>query len=298
MYAKYERRVYRGGALVWAGQYRNLKNLPHWHKECEVITCQSGSAIINMGRDTYTLNAGFCIFIPSEMVHCVTADEDTVVLVAIVDTSLTSGLSDVYQLKNPVFQDRYHTAETLIEIRDEYNLGQKFYGRLTNALVTALVLRIFRGEEYVERPPQPGKGALSNYKKLLEKIEESADLSFDDAAAFMNMSPAYFSRYFKKLTGMTYTQYLNAARVEKAIELMYSEPLLTSKDLMVRTGFGTLRNFNRVFREITGFSPKNLPESYVFTIRTSLQTEEGSFNPTLGESQLLRMDMPSSENTD
>lgn len=33
-------------------------------------------------------------------------------------------------------------------------------------------------------------------------------------------------------------------------------------DVSVRCGFNTIRNFNRAFRDITGYSPRTLPEDY------------------------------------
>ena len=97
------------------------------------------------------------------------------------------------------------------------------------------------------------------------------------------MAPAYFSRYFKKMSGLTFSQYLNVLRVEKAIELLTGQEQLTMTDVMSRCGFNTLRNFNRVFKEITGFAPTRLPADYAL-YRRSLGAAASGFDPTLASS--------------
>ncbi|MBQ2028424.1 MAG: AraC family transcriptional regulator, partial [Clostridia bacterium] len=49
-------------------------------------------------------------------------------------------------------------------------------------------------------------------------------------------------------------------------------------DVMSQCGFNTLRNFNRVFKEITGMAPSQMPDGFVLDVR-SLATEETSFDP-------------------
>lgn len=290
MLAKYERRVYRGGALVWAGQYRNLKNLPHWHYECEIIYCNKGQAAISASNKNYELKEGYCFFFPSECIHNITSDENTILTVALYDKKLTTGITDIYDLANPVFKDANSSVlKGLTAILNEYAEKKSFYGQIVNAIITTLVLKIYREHDLIKRETQPLKPTVIRYKKLLSQIDEDTDISFEEAAKIMNMSEAYFSRFFKSMAGMTYTQYLNSIRVERAIDLMMQNNAITSKDLMVQTGFGTLRNFNRVFKEVTGFSPKSLPDTFVPNIRTSMQEDNGMFNPTLKESELLSL---------
>ena len=57
-------------------------------------------------------------------------------------------------------------------------------------------------------------------------------------------------------------------------------------ELMGSCGFNTLRNFNRVFKDITGYAPTALPDGFVLNYR-SLATEDNSFDPTLAVSEVL-----------
>lgn len=110
----------------------------------------------------------------------------------------------------------------------------------------------------------------------------------------MNMSDAYFSRFFKKVSGMTFSQYLNIVRVGRAIDILAVSPDITMASLMTECGFNTLRNFNRVFKSVTGYSPSTLPREYSLDYR-SLSTYEDAFDPTMDSSILLTNPGPDPE---
>lgn len=130
--------------------------------------------------------------------------------------------------------------------------------------------------------------SIENYKNLLGEIEEkSSYITFEEAADFMGLSKPYFSRFFKNVSGMTFSQYLNIIRLEKAIDLLnHNTERLSVTDIASLCGFDTIRHFNRVFRELTGFSPRELPENYVLTSQ-SVKSMVKNFNPTLPSSRLL-----------
>ena len=95
----------------------------------------------------------------------------------------------------------------------------------------------------------------------------------------MNVSESYFSRYFKRQAGMTFSQYLNVVRIEKAVQIINAEPDLKVTDVMSRC-------FNRAFKLITGYTPRTIPKGYVLNTR-SFPAVQGTFDPTLAEAELL-----------
>ena len=116
--------------------------------------------------------------------------------------------------------------------------------------------------------------------------ERYAEYTFEDAVRFMGMSDAYFSRYFKAMAGTTFSQYLNYVRTDNAVRLLLSGEDLTMTEIAEQCGFATIRNFNRIFREFTGFSPSRLPKDYVLSDRFSYPSEK-AFNPTLYDCELI-----------
>ena len=99
------------------------------------------------------------------------------------------------------------------------------------------------------------------------------------------MSEAYFSRFFKRISGMTFSMYLNHIRVNRAIDLINNTDL-SMTEIAMTCGFETIRNFNRVFRQITGYAPRELPDGYVLNLRSN-SGNASDFDPTIKTSELI-----------
>jgi AraC-like DNA-binding protein len=82
------------------------------------------------------------------------------------------------------------------------------------------------------------------------------DISVSDAAALVHMTPEAFCRFFKKHTRKTYVTFLNAVRVEQACRRLRSEDDQLVAEIAYSCGFGNVSHFNRVFRKITGKTPR------------------------------------------
>lgn len=124
------------------------------------------------------------------------------------------------------------------------------------------------------------------YQKLLNEIDINySKIYFSSEAKFMGYSESYFSKVFNTFSGMTFTEYLNTVRVEKAIELLKSENIKIT-NIASQCGFNTIRQFNRVFKKVTDCSPSKITPEFSFKIYKTSQSND-SFNPTLPQSKLL-----------
>ena len=286
MLAKFEKRAYAGNEHVWVGKYRNLHNISHWHMEHELIACREGSAQVMLDDTMFNITQQQCIFCHSGCVHYISASPDSLLLVCLFNEKLYDSITSPFALENPVFEDRYGILPKLSEIRHELQNQPIFFECRTEAMIGEILVDVFRGEPLREAQWQ-FSDVITRYKQLLNHIDlEYEHITYRNAVQFMNMSDAYFSRYFKRQAGMTFSQYLNVVRIEKAVQLLDSAPTMKITDVMLRCGFNTIRSFNRVFREVTGFTPTTLPAGYVLNTR-SVPTIQGSFDPTLSDAELL-----------
>jgi AraC-like DNA-binding protein/ligand-binding sensor protein len=80
------------------------------------------------------------------------------------------------------------------------------------------------------------------------------DLTLAEVARAANTSPFYFCKVFKSATGLTLTDYVARARVEKAKQLLLNSQTRISEAAFA-AGFQSLSQFNRVFRRVTGAAP-------------------------------------------
>ena len=285
MLANHEHRIYPDHTLVWVGKYRNLKNISHWHFDHEIAVCESGEALISLNQETYTLRKGQCIYLRGQSVHSILSAPGATLYVSLFSEELIRRITDNYCLCDAVFTDDFHVLETLEKIRAACFKKERFYDEISNALMQQMIAEVFSALE-IKKEAVSTSAATERYKKLLYDIDEHAeDYSFSRAVEYMNMSEAYFSRFFKRISGMTFSMYLNHIRVNKAIDLIQNQDM-SMTEIAMNCGFDTIRNFNRVFRQITGHSPRELPDGYVLNLRSN-SGNNSDFDPTINTSELM-----------
>ncbi|ACO80360.1 transcriptional regulator, AraC family [Azotobacter vinelandii CA] len=104
----------------------------------------------------------------------------------------------------------------------------------------------------------PGGLAPWQERRAKEMLAEHlADgLSIAELAAECSLSRAYFSRAFKRSTGLAPHEWLLKMRVEKAKELMLHTSMSLSR-IGLDCGFTDQSHFSRVFQKMTGAAPSN-----------------------------------------
>ena len=100
-------------------------------------------------------------------------------------------------------------------------------------------------EEYC--PIRQGMELLCEQWSENKKIKEYADIC--------GISEGAFYSYFKKLCGRSPVEYRNGIRINAARSLLANTDLMIS-EVGIRCGFEDPYYFSRVFKRITGFSPK------------------------------------------
>jgi len=79
-------------------------------------------------------------------------------------------------------------------------------------------------------------------------------ISMGDIAVELGMSESRFSRFFRRSTGNSFTDFVNRVRINSACHLlMQTDHYVT--DICYQVGFNNVANFNRRFLEIKGMTP-------------------------------------------
>ena len=81
------------------------------------------------------------------------------------------------------------------------------------------------------------------------------DISEAQVAAKTGLSPYYFSKLFNEYTEMSFPDYISGIRVQNAINLLVNDKLSITECAFL-AGFQSTTRFNKVFREITGMTPR------------------------------------------
>lgn len=277
MKARYEQHRRKTGAGVSVTDYLNLANLPHWHTEHELVYVMSGSAEIMINNSLHTIEENHAAFISSEEIHYIRSSPDGIIRVIKLDSALLKAVTGKYSLVSPIIENSYPVLEISSEIKRELEAKDFNYTVIADCTALKLAAEIFRGES-IEKKSSRIDSSNEKYKELLKLISERyAFITFEEAASFMCLSQPYFSKYFHRMSGMTFTQYLNIVKVSAASELL-AEGRLSVTETAAACGFGTIRSFNRVFRELTGTVPSAATEN---TIIIRSESSDSGFDPTL-----------------
>lgn len=277
----YERRQFSDGEKIWLGRYKNLTNVLHWHFECEIIRIIEGKAKIKIGDSCFEAIAEDCFFCRGEELHHIICESDAKVDIAIFDENLVAEITDKYALVSPKIPNDIPVKESLDYIKIELSQKGPFYRETLENRIRGLVIDIFRNCQIVKC-----KEKASVHKALITKINaEFSFISFEDAVRYSGYSASHFSKRFKKLTGMSFTEYLNIIKVENAIMLLRNNNA-TMASISRKCGFSSIRNFNRVFKKVTGYSPLSLPNDYIIERDLHISRTD-YFNPTDNISILL-----------
>ena len=87
------------------------------------------------------------------------------------------------------------------------------------------------------------------------------DMSLEQLASHVGMTPAAFSRYFKLRTGKNLSEYIVDIRLGHAARLLVDTTDSVS-EICWATGFNTLSNFNRLFHKRKGCTPTEFRKKY------------------------------------
>ena len=237
----------RGDTLeIIAG--KNITYQPHLHNSFEFVAVNDGKMTITVEKKSYALQKGDALLIFPNQVHEFKTMEYSTNFICIFSPELVSSYARLCENKAPVSNllhtDRNYQKElvesapkniistqgVLYSLCGEFHENAKYADRAAKS--TALIAQIFK---FVER----------NYHKdcTLKALSKETAYNY-----------VYLSRYFKEATGVSFIEYVNSYRVNKAcceLKSTNKTVLQTAYD----SGFDSLRNFNRVFKKITGVTP-------------------------------------------
>ena len=85
------------------------------------------------------------------------------------------------------------------------------------------------------------------------------DLSLESMSREMDMSPYYFSKLFKEVTGTNFVEYVTSIRIRRAKELL-REGGWSMKQICQEIGYSDPNYFSRIFKKWTGQTPTEFKE--------------------------------------
>lgn len=243
---------------------RRAEEKKHIHLNIEILYALDASVEVWIGDKRFVLKKGDIFLINSNILHSVCLQSGTLACRFTLDYRSLSEL-----LKRPTILYRCNSV------------GEDFaaYRRLSEILDSLIqAVLVGPGSSYMK---------LSLYYQLVDCLEgefvisdrDRSDvhvaediiqyismnywkpLTLQEAADFMHMSYSAFSKYFKKISGMTFLEYLNNVRMHFAVEeLLYTDHSITR--IAVEQGFSNPSVFNKNFKNSFHMTPTEYRTKY------------------------------------
>ncbi len=249
-------------------------NTPFWHfhPEYEIVYISNGKGKRHIGDHISYYENGDLIFLGPDLPHF-----------GFTERIMEEHLEIVLQMKEDFMGPEFLTKPELHLIAQLFNRahhGISFHGKTKEAAgailsdmlklqgfprflrLMELLYLLATTDEYkllnannftfeVNSQDFPRIQAIYNYVE--NNFKEH--ISLDQMAKLVSMTPPAFSRYFKKLTGKTFVQFVNEYRIAYACKQLGEEDLPIS-EISFESGFNNISHFNKQFKLITGETPR------------------------------------------
>lgn len=124
--------------------------------------------------------------------------------------------------------------------------------KLKTYLTQLLKNNIIRREEKVGRRYSD---LIDDARRYIDQHYAEEEISLNQVARVVNMSPSYFSLVFGREAGQTFVEYLTALRMDKAKELLMCSSLRTS-EIGYEVGYKDPHYFSYIFKKTQKCAPK------------------------------------------
>lgn len=246
----------------------------HYHKEIELLHIQEGCLEMRTPHRQYRLEPGDVLLLGPSELHSTwgVSTERAVYLTLHFDLQaffdaptlmyyrFFSGIDGPLSRMNDWFPAQPELREEIgriaMEIQREMELRPKGYDLAVAILIKQLLLTLLRSSpEETERTGEPLPA--DSLRPVIDYVDRNLakKIEMEPVSRMMNMSYHYFSKYFKKVMGLSFTEYVNRQRIKKAERL-----LLAGSDTVAavaeQAGFTNMAHFYELFRRYNRCSPK------------------------------------------
>lgn len=242
----------------------------HFHDKYEIYYLRSGERYYFIKDRVFHINKGHLVLIREGELHkttdAETPDHERSLIyfrkpfVAAAGNSteiLLESLNRSYYVIQLSLKEQQTVENIFSEMFQEADEQQTGFEVCLQGLLMRLLVFILR---YIE---ETDENAFVSDSPKHEKVSEIVkylnghyleELYIPGIAGLFYISPYYLSRIFKETTGFTMLEYINTLRV-KAAQKLLTDKKIKVIDVAEKTGFGSVSQFNRIFRQVSGFSP-------------------------------------------
>ncbi len=261
--------------------YKMVDN--HYHLYYEIYYLKKGTCKFFTHEDQFTLHSGDFLILPPKEVHF------NRYVTACVRINIYFRIDDLetnHQLFLPNIMNRYIPSKVIhipsgsraiVEADlDKMLAEEKINDSKTFTMMPILLKSLFIDFERFGVETEGDSAQDNEIVEAAHYITEHYNLSLtlDGLAGRANLSPTYFSKKFRSITGMGMKEYLTYTRLKHAaMELLSTSHTIT--DVAINSGFSNSNYFKDAFKKMYNVSPREYRASRKTDAKLEKALKEG-----------------------
>jgi len=268
------------GKIFWQPDFpiavtreRERFTLPiHIHDFVEIQFVAEGKGFHYIGDERIYVEKGDLFIIPIGTRHVYrpaseSPKDELIVYNCLFDPSVPEKLARAYPLPEEAlallsgdgyafrrYKDAFHEGKACMEtLHREYRTALPGYEAAMYARLTELLVCLYR-LELNGRQSAPAASRLALAFEYLER-RYSEPVTLAEVAAVLPVSASYLQRMMKRVTGQSFTEYVQNLRIRKCCELL-RQTAMPVKDIAKQAGYRDAKFFHELFRKKTGQTPR------------------------------------------
>lgn len=241
---------------------RGMESPPFMHHAIEIFYLKTGTVTVNIDSKEYDMHAGDIISVFPDLIHSYYNCRNEWGYLLIVPVDLLYPYKSIINFKrpvNPLLKSdvvRGGAAETLLELflpdRKTGNIALKTAFSQT---IVGKLLEMYEFESSIVRYDEKIQEVISYIHENYYKNPSRTQI-----ARAVGLNENYVSRIFSEKLHCSLLQYLRSVQIQNAAELLRNSELAV-KEVATKTGFYSLRSFNRNFLAKFNQSPREYRKS-------------------------------------
>lgn len=247
----------------------------HDHDFLEIFYIEKGRGWHVLNNTRTPIKEGDLIFLSFHSVHTIEPETDDLTWINVsfypdfINKSLINEFNSNEIVKLSVFKSMFedNTVTTTITVPDskeefgelfrqmerEYNEKRYGYIQIIKYDLLIILTKIFRDSKDKFRTDFSNSSIINS---VIEELENniSGDFKLETFAEKAYMSPKYFSTFFKKKVGCTFSEFVHKQRINYAVELLETTDM-SIVDIMQSVGYSDTKSFYKIFKRVTGVNP-------------------------------------------
>ncbi len=254
----YEWRTSRGGQIPM-----------HWHQELELLYLLNGEADLTVRGKTTKMKKRHLIIVEERQIHGIHCKDDSTMflIIHIAKEALQAYVPQIElssfelgeeNISDELFPKYVAICQSLEDLTRRYMMADETFRLEADGIIMQVMAALLRDFSKSSVPVSAGTdmAAAERICSVIDFVQNNFEktISLADGAEVIGVGREAFSRFFKKMMGSSFLQYVNEVRLSHSYEdLMQTD--LPIREIMERNGLTNQKLYNRLFKEYYGMTP-------------------------------------------